>query len=83
EALPGDVVYLHSRLLERAESVNAEYVEAFTKGEVKRKTVSLTALPNIDTQGGDGSAFVPTNIISITDGQIFLESNLFSAGIRP
>ena len=83
EAYPGDVFYLHSRLLERAARVNAEYVEAFTKGEVKGKTGSLTALPIIETQAGDVSAFVPTNVISITDGQIFLESNLFNAGIRP
>ncbi len=72
EAFPGDVFYLHSRLLERAARVNAEYVEAFTKGEVKGKTGSLTALPIIETQAGDVSAFVPTNVISITDGQIFL-----------
>ena len=83
EAYPGDVFYLHSRLLERAARVNAEYVEAFTKGEVKGKTGSLTALPIIETQAGDVSAFVPTNVISITDGQIFLESNLFNSGIRP
>ena len=83
EAYPGDVFYLHSRLLERASRVNAEYVEAFTNGEVKGKTGSLTALPIIETQDGDVSAFVPTNVISITDGQIFLESDLFNAGIRP
>jgi F-type H+-transporting ATPase subunit alpha len=83
EAYPGDVFYLHSRLLERASRVNAAYVEAFTNGEVKGKTGSLTALPIIETQGGDVSAFVPTNVISITDGQIFLESNLFNSGIRP
>ena len=83
EAYPGDVFYLHSRLLERASRVNAEYVEQFTKGEVKGKTGSLTALPIIETQGGDVSAFVPTNVISITDGQIFLETDLFNAGIRP
>ncbi len=83
EAYPGDVFYLHSRLLERASRVNKEYVEAFTKGEVKGQTGSLTALPIIETQGGDVSAFVPTNVISITDGQIFLESDLFNAGIRP
>ena len=83
EAYPGDVFYLHSRLLERAARVNAEYVEQFTKGEVKGKTGSLTALPIIETQAGDVSAFVPTNVISITDGQIFLESSLFNAGIRP
>ncbi|MDY7026557.1 MAG: F0F1 ATP synthase subunit alpha, partial [Pseudomonadota bacterium] len=83
EAYPGDVFYLHSRLLERASRVNAEYVEAFTNGEVKGQTGSLTALPIIETQGGDVSAFVPTNVISITDGQIFLETDLFNSGIRP
>src|SRR5690554_5251347 len=83
EAYPGDVFYLHSRLLERAARVNADYVEKFTNGEVKGKTGSLTALPIIETQAGDVSAFVPTNVISITDGQIFLETNLFNAGIRP
>lgn len=83
EAYPGDVFYLHSRLLERSSRVNKEYVEEFTKGEVKGQTGSLTALPIIETQGGDVSAFVPTNVISITDGQIFLESDLFNAGIRP
>ena len=83
EAYPGDVFYLHSRLLERAARVNETYVERFTKGKVKGKTGSLTALPIIETQGGDVSAFVPTNVISITDGQIFLESDLFNAGIRP
>src|SRR5512138_2588558 len=83
EAFPGDVFYLHSRLLERAARVNADYVEKFTKGEVKGKTGSLTALPIIETQAGDVSAFVPTNVISITDGQIFLETALFNAGIRP
>ena len=83
EAYPGDVFYLHSRLLERAARVNADYVEAFTKGEMKGKTGSLTALPIIETQAGDVSAFVPTNVISITDGQIFLETSLFNAGIRP
>lgn len=83
EAYPGDVFYLHSRLLERAARVNADYVENFTNGEVKGKTGSLTALPVIETQAGDVSAFVPTNVISITDGQIFLESDLFNAGIRP
>ena len=83
EAYPGDVFYLHSRLLERAARVNAEYVEAFTKGAVKGKTGSLTALPIIETAAGDVSAFVPTNVISITDGQIFLETDLFNAGIRP
>jgi len=83
EAYPGDVFYLHSRLLERASRVNADYVEKFTNGEVKGKTGSLTALPIIETQAGDVSAFVPTNVISITDGQIFLESDLFAAGLRP
>ena len=83
EAYPGDVFYLHSRLLERASRVNADYVEAYTNGEVKGKTGSLTALPIIETQDGDVSAFVPTNVISITDGQIFLESDLFNSGIRP
>ncbi|MFM2397061.1 MAG: synthase subunit alpha 1 [Pseudomonadota bacterium] len=83
EAYPGDVFYLHSRLLERAARVNADYVEAFTKGEVVGKTGSLTALPIIETSAGDVSAFVPTNVISITDGQIFLETDLFNAGIRP
>ena len=83
EAYPGDVFYLHSRLLERAARVNADYVEKFTKGEVKGKTGSLTALPIIETQAGDVTAFVPTNVISITDGQIFLETDLFNAGIRP
>jgi len=83
EAYPGDVFYLHSRLLERAARVNAEYVEKITNGEVKGKTGSLTALPIIETQAGDVSAFVPTNVISITDGQIFLETSLFNAGIRP
>ncbi|TVP59501.1 MAG: F0F1 ATP synthase subunit alpha [Halomonadaceae bacterium] len=83
EAYPGDVFYLHSRLLERASRVNAEYVEKFTNGEVKGKTGSLTALPIIETQGGDVSAFVPTNVISITDGQIFVETDLFNSGIRP
>jgi F-type H+-transporting ATPase subunit alpha len=83
EAYPGDVFYLHSRLLERAARVNPKYVEDFTKGEVKGKTGSLTALPIIETQAGDVSAFVPTNVISITDGQIFLETSLFNAGIRP
>jgi F-type H+/Na+-transporting ATPase subunit alpha len=83
EAYPGDVFYLHSRLLERASRVNADYVEQFTNGEVKGQTGSLTALPIIETQGGDVSAFVPTNVISITDGQIFLETNLFNSGIRP
>ncbi|HIP52637.1 MAG TPA: F0F1 ATP synthase subunit alpha [Chromatiales bacterium] len=83
EAYPGDVFYLHSRLLERAARVNEEYVERETNGEVKGRTGSLTALPIIETQAGDVSAFVPTNVISITDGQIFLESDLFNAGIRP
>ncbi|HMY49005.1 MAG TPA: F0F1 ATP synthase subunit alpha [Rhodocyclaceae bacterium] len=83
EAYPGDVFYLHSRLLERAARVSAEYVEKYTNGEVKGKTGSLTALPVIETQAGDVSAFVPTNVISITDGQIFLETDLFNAGIRP
>jgi F-type H+-transporting ATPase subunit alpha len=83
EAYPGDVFYLHSRLLERAARVNEEYVEAFTKGEVKGKTGSLTALPVIETAAGDVSAFVPTNVISITDGQIFLETDLFNSGVRP
>ena len=83
EAFPGDVFYLHSRLLERASRVNAEYVENFTKGEVKGQTGSLTALPIIETQAGDVTAFVPTNVISITDGQIFLETDLFNAGVRP
>jgi F-type H+-transporting ATPase subunit alpha len=83
EAYPGDVFYLHSRLLERAARVNADYVEKFTKGAVKGKTGSLTALPVIETQAGDVSAFVPTNVISITDGQIFLESDMFNAGVRP
>ena len=83
EAYPGDVFYLHSRLLERAARVSVEWVERFTKGQVKGKTGSLTALPIIETQAGDVSAFVPTNVISITDGQIFLETVLFNAGIRP
>ncbi|MBS7457989.1 F0F1 ATP synthase subunit alpha [Coralloluteibacterium stylophorae] len=83
EAFPGDVFYLHSRLLERAARVSEEYVEQFTKGEVKGRSGSLTALPIIETQAGDVSAFVPTNVISITDGQIFLETDLFNAGIRP
>ncbi len=83
EAYPGDVFYLHSRLLERASRVNSDYVEQFTGGEVTGRTGSLTALPIIETQAGDVSAFVPTNVISITDGQIFLESDLFNAGFRP
>jgi F-type H+-transporting ATPase subunit alpha len=83
EAYPGDVFYLHSRLLERSARVNEEYVEKVTKGRVKGKTGSLTGLPIIETQAGDVTAFVPTNVISITDGQIFLETDLFNAGIRP
>ncbi len=83
EAYPGDVFYLHSRLLERAARVNQEWVEHYTKGKVKGRTGSLTALPVIETQAGDVTAFVPTNVISITDGQIFLETDLFNAGIRP
>jgi F-type H+-transporting ATPase subunit alpha len=83
EAYPGDVFYLHSRLLERAARINADYVEKLTNGKVKGKTGSLTALPIIETQAGDVSAFVPTNVISITDGQIFLETDLFNSGIRP
>ncbi len=83
EAYPGDVFYLHSRLLERAARINADEVERLTNGEVKGKTGSLTALPIIETQAGDVSAFVPTNVISITDGQIFLETDLFNSGIRP
>ncbi len=83
EAFPGDVFYLHSRLLERAARVNEGYVERFTNGEVKGRTGSLTALPIIETQAGDVSAFVPTNVISITDGQIFLQTQLFNSGLRP
>ncbi|MCB1867616.1 MAG: F0F1 ATP synthase subunit alpha [Gammaproteobacteria bacterium] len=83
EAYPGDVFYLHSRLLERSARVNADFVEKATGGKVKGKTGSLTALPIIETQAGDVSAFVPTNVISITDGQIFLEADLFNAGVRP
>jgi F-type H+-transporting ATPase subunit alpha len=83
EAFPGDVFYLHSRLLERSARVNEEYVEKVTNGRVKGKTGSLTGLPIIETQAGDVTAFVPTNVISITDGQIFLETDLFNAGIRP
>ena len=83
EAYPGDVFYLHSRLLERAARVNIDYVEKKTGGKVKGKTGSLTALPIIETQAGDVSAFVPTNVISITDGQIFLETDLFNSGFRP
>ena len=83
EAFPGDIFYLHSRLLERAARVNPDYVERFTEGKVKGKTGSLTALPIIETQASDVSAFIPTNVISITDGQIFLETDLFNSGIRP
>jgi F-type H+-transporting ATPase subunit alpha len=83
EAYPGDVFYLHSRLLERSARVNEEYVEKFTAGKVKGKTGSLTGIPIIETQAGDVTAFVPTNVISITDGQIFLETDLFNAGMRP
>jgi len=83
EAYPGDVFYLHSRLLERSARVNEEFVNSYTKGKVSKKTGSLTALPIIETQAGDVSAFVPTNVISITDGQIYLESDLFNSGIRP
>lgn len=83
EAYPGDIFYLHSRLLERAARVNVEYVEKMTNGEVRGRTGSLTALPIIETQAGDVSAFVPTNVISITDGQIFLETDLFNSGFRP
>lgn len=83
EAYPGDIFYLHSRLLERASRVNAEYVEKFTSGKVKGKTGSLTALPIIETQAGDVSAFIPTNVISITDGQIYLDVSLFNSGFRP
>jgi F-type H+-transporting ATPase subunit alpha len=83
EAYPGDVFYLHSRLLERSARINEDAVSELTNGKVKGKTGSLTALPVIETQAGDVSAFVPTNVISITDGQIFLESDLFNAGIRP
>merc|ERR1712113_1038356 len=83
EAYPGDVFYLHSRLLERSARVNKDYISSMTKGKVKEQTGSLTALPIIETQAGDVSAFVPTNVISITDGQIFLESDLFNSGIRP
>jgi F-type H+/Na+-transporting ATPase subunit alpha len=83
EAYPGDVFYLHSRLLERSARVNEEYVEKFTQGRVKGKTGSLTGIPIIETQAGDVTAFVPTNVISITDGQIFLETDLFNAGMRP
>jgi F-type H+-transporting ATPase subunit alpha len=83
EAYPGDVFYLHSRLLERASRLNGDYIEKITNGEVKGRTGSLTALPIIETQAGDVSAFIPTNVISITDGQIYLETDLFNAGIRP
>jgi F-type H+-transporting ATPase subunit alpha len=83
EAYPGDVFYLHSRLLERSARINANYVEEITGGKVEGKTGSLTALPIIETQAGDVSAFIPTNVISITDGQIFLETDMFNAGIRP
>jgi F-type H+-transporting ATPase subunit alpha len=83
EAYPGDIFYLHSRLLERASRINEAEVEKLTNGEVKGKTGSLTALPIIETQAGDVSAFVPTNVISITDGQIFLDVNLFNSGVRP
>ena len=83
EAYPGDVFYLHSRLLERAARINTDYVKQITGGKVKGQTGSLTALPIIETQAGDVSAFVPTNVISITDGQIFLETDLFNAGFRP
>jgi len=83
EAYPGDVFYLHSRLLERASRINADAVEKLTNGAVKGKTGSLTALPIIETQAGDVSAFVPTNVISITDGQIYLETDLFNSGFRP
>ncbi|MBW5802409.1 F0F1 ATP synthase subunit alpha [Coxiella endosymbiont of Ornithodoros amblus] len=83
EAYPGDIFYLHSRLLERAAHVNEAYIKQFTKGKVTGKTGSLTALPIIETQAGDVSAFIPTNVISITDGQIYLDVNLFNAGIRP
>merc|ERR1712023_325947 len=83
EAYPGDVFYLHSRLLERAARVNQDYISNLTSGKVVGRTGSLTALPIIETQAGDVSAFVPTNVISITDGQIFLESDLFNSGIRP
>ena len=83
EAYPGDVFYLHSRLLERSARVNEQYVEEVSKGRIKGKTGSLTGLPIIETQAGDVTAFVPTNVISITDGQIFLETDLFNAGMRP
>ncbi len=83
EAYPGDVFYLHSKLLERAARISAEYVEQITWGKVKWQTGSLTALPIIETQAGDVSAYIPTNVISITDGQIFLETDLFNSGVRP
>ena len=83
EAFPGDIFYLHSRLLERASRVNEDYVERLTEGKVKGKTGSLTALPIIETQAGDVSAYIPTNVISITDGQIFLSADIFNSGIRP
>ena len=83
EAYPGDVFYLHSKLLERAARVNEDYVKEKTAGKVTGKTGSLTALPIIETQASDVSAYIPTNVISITDGQIFLETDLFNAGIRP
>ena len=83
EAYPGDIFYLHSRLLERAARVNESYIEKKTNGKVRNKTGSLTALPIVETQAGDVSAFIPTNVISITDGQIFLETDLFNAGVRP
>lgn len=83
EAFPGDVFYLHSRLLERASRVNAEYLEKLSGGKIVGKTGSLTALPIIETQAGDVSAFIPTNVISITDGQIFLTTSLFNSGVRP
>jgi F-type H+-transporting ATPase subunit alpha len=83
EAYPGDVFYLHSRLLERAARVNENYIEEITNGKIKGKTGSLTALPIIETQAGDIAAYVPTNVISITDGQVFLDADLFNSGIRP
>ncbi len=83
EAYPGDIFYLHSRLLERSARVNARYVEQVTQGKVKGRTGSLTGLPIVETQAGDVSAFIPTNVISITDGQIYLEADLFNAGFRP
>ena len=83
EAYPGDVFYLHSRLLERAAKVNQEYIEKITDGKIKGKTGSLTALPIIETQAGDVGAYIPTNVISITDGQIFLDADIFNTGLRP